>query len=242
VDDQILGAVNANMLASVRLARAAVLHMRANRWGRVCFIASATVRQPLRDLTLSNVARTGLWAWAKTAAQDLAEEGITVNLPCPGLHATDRLLERGTTGRTGDPGDFGKVVAFLCSQRRTSSTGSPWASTAARSWACCRSTWRRIGGRAASRRRVGPVREKAHHRDLTGMGIILWSSRVSLGSVDQGSGCVRLTPNPAGRDGGLRSFGGRGEVWSQFIALGTYGSICASVLVERRARYRLIHG
>jgi 3-oxoacyl-[acyl-carrier protein] reductase len=115
-DDQILAAINANMLASVRLARAAVPHMRAAGWGRVCFIASATVRQPLRDLALSNVSRTALWSWVKTAAQDLAEEGITVNLACPGLHATDRLLERGTTGRTGDPNDFGKVVAFLCSE------------------------------------------------------------------------------------------------------------------------------
>ena len=82
-DDQILAAINANMLASVRLARAAVPHMRAAGWGRVCFIASATVRQPLRDLALSNVSRTALWSWVKTAAQDLAEEGITVNLACP---------------------------------------------------------------------------------------------------------------------------------------------------------------
>src|ERR1700712_2569451 len=115
-DDQILAAVNANMLASVRLARAAVPHMREAGWGRGCFIASASVRQPLRDLALSNVSRTALWAWVKTAAQDLAEEGITVNLACPGLHATDRLLQRGTTGRTGNPDDFGKVVAFLCSE------------------------------------------------------------------------------------------------------------------------------
>jgi 3-oxoacyl-[acyl-carrier protein] reductase len=116
-DEQVLAAVNANMLASIRLARAAVSHMREHRWGRICFITSSSVRQPIRDLTLSNVARTGLWAWAKTAAQDLADEGITVNLACPGLHATDRLLERGTpSGRTGDPADFGKVVAFLCSE------------------------------------------------------------------------------------------------------------------------------
>ena len=118
VDDaQILEAVNANMLSAVRLARAAVPHMRAQGWGRVCFIASASVRQPIRDLALSNVSRTALWAWTKTAAQDLAEEGITVNLAAPGLHATDRLLERGVRGRTGDPEDFGKVVAFLCSEQ-----------------------------------------------------------------------------------------------------------------------------
>ena len=115
-DEQILAAVNANMLASVRLARAAVPHMRSQHWGRICFIASATVRQPLPDLALSNIARTGLWAWAKTASQDLAEDGITVNLALPGLHATDRLIERGTTGRTGNPSDFGKAIAFLCSE------------------------------------------------------------------------------------------------------------------------------
>jgi 3-oxoacyl-[acyl-carrier protein] reductase len=115
-DEQVLAAVNANLLSSVRLARAAVPHMRQRQWGRICFIASASVRQPIRDLTLSNIARTGLWAWTKTAAQDLADDGITVNLAAPGLHATDRLLERGVTGRTGDPADFGKVVAFLCSE------------------------------------------------------------------------------------------------------------------------------
>ncbi|MGQ0433708.1 MAG: SDR family oxidoreductase [Microthrixaceae bacterium] len=116
-DEQILDAVNANMLASVRLARAAVPHMRDQRWGRVCFIASASVRQPIRDLALSNVSRTALWAWTKTAAQDLAGDGITVNLVAPGLHKTDRLIERGVTGRAGEPADFGKVVAFLCSEQ-----------------------------------------------------------------------------------------------------------------------------
>lgn len=116
-DEQILAAINANMLASVRLARAAVPHMQQQQWGRVVFVASASVRQPIPDLALSNLSRTALWAWTKTAAQDLAEQGITVNLAAPGLHATDRLIERGVTGRTGDPADFGQVVAFLCSQQ-----------------------------------------------------------------------------------------------------------------------------
>ena len=118
-DDQILDAVNANMLASIRLARAAVPHMRQRHWGRICFISSASVRQPIPDLALSNTARTALWAWTKTAAQDLADDGITVNLAAPGLHATDRLIERGVTGRSGDPAHFGKVVAFLCSEPAT---------------------------------------------------------------------------------------------------------------------------
>lgn len=115
-DEQVLDAVNANMLASIRLARAAVPHMRAQQWGRIVFIASSTVRQPALDLALSNVARAGLWAWTKTAAQDLADDGITVNVAAPGSHATARLADVERTGRIGDPADFGKVVAFLCSE------------------------------------------------------------------------------------------------------------------------------
>ena len=44
-------------------------------WGRICCITSYSVVQPIPGLALSNMARTGLWAWAKTAAQDLAAAG-----------------------------------------------------------------------------------------------------------------------------------------------------------------------
>lgn len=118
-DDALLAAVDANLLSSVRLARAAVPHLRAGGWGRICFITSVSVRQPVPGLALSNTARAGLWAWAKTAASDLAPDGITVNLACPGSHATDRMTALGIgagSGPMGDPSDFGKVVAFLCSE------------------------------------------------------------------------------------------------------------------------------
>jgi 3-oxoacyl-[acyl-carrier protein] reductase len=115
-DDGILDAVNANLLTSIRLVRAAVPHMRAVGWGRICLITSYSVKQPIPALAYSNTARTGLWAWAKTAAQDLVGDGITLNLACPGPHATDRAKELGIGGRMGDPEDFGRVVAFLCSE------------------------------------------------------------------------------------------------------------------------------
>lgn len=118
-DDDLRRALEGNLLASVRLVRAAVPHLRAGGWGRICCITSVAVRQPLPGLSLSNTARAGLWGWAKTAAGDLFADGITLNLVCPGLHATDRVRElnaEDAAGPLGDPADFGKVVAFLCSE------------------------------------------------------------------------------------------------------------------------------
>lgn len=118
-DDGIRQAVEANFLSAVRLVRASVPSMRSRGWGRICCITSYSIVQALPGLALSNTARVGLWAWAKTAAADLAAEqsGITVNLACPGPHATERMrqLGGGGGGPMGDPADFGRVVAFLCS-------------------------------------------------------------------------------------------------------------------------------
>jgi 3-oxoacyl-[acyl-carrier protein] reductase len=118
-DDMLVAAVNANLLSAVRLTRHALPPMRRRGWGRICCITSYSVVQPVPTLALSNTARVGLWAWAKTAAQDLAAEGsgITLNLLCPGPHATDRMRELGGSGVMGDPADFGGVAAFLCSRQ-----------------------------------------------------------------------------------------------------------------------------
>ena len=117
-DEAISRAIGANLLTSVRLVRAAMPHLVEAGWGRICCITSATIVQPNPMLALSNMARTGLWAWLKTVAADVRSTGVTVNTACPGLHATDRMRELGLTGGDrpmGDPADFGKVVAFLCS-------------------------------------------------------------------------------------------------------------------------------
>ena len=118
-DARLQSALNANLLSAIRLTREAVPIMRGGGWGRFCYITSYSVVQPVPSLALSNTARTGLWAWVKTAAQDIAAEGrgITMNLLCPGPHATDRMRELGGTGPMGDPADFGSIAAILCSQQ-----------------------------------------------------------------------------------------------------------------------------
>jgi 3-oxoacyl-[acyl-carrier protein] reductase len=97
-------------------------------------IASTSVKQPIPNLALSNTARAGLWGWAKTAAADLFADGITLNLALPGYHATDRVLAVGAPPgiAIGDPADFGKVVAFLCSDPARFVSGSAVAVDGAR--------------------------------------------------------------------------------------------------------------
>lgn len=115
-DEQIAAAVNANLTTSVRLVREALPALRSGGAGRICCITSYSVKQPVPTLALSNLARTGLWAWVKTAARDIFPE-VTLNLVCPGPHATDRMVQLGGSDiPMGDPGDFGKIVAFLCSE------------------------------------------------------------------------------------------------------------------------------
>jgi 3-oxoacyl-[acyl-carrier protein] reductase len=116
-DDALQAALQANLLTSIRLVQAALPPMRVAGWGRICLITSRAVKEPIPTLALSNTARTGLWAWARTAAADLFPEGITLNLACPGTHDTERARQAGQLGGgpVGDPADFGKVVCFLCS-------------------------------------------------------------------------------------------------------------------------------
>jgi 3-oxoacyl-[acyl-carrier protein] reductase len=115
-DAALQAAIDANLLTSIRLVREALPHMRAAGWGRICLITSSAVKQPIPNLATSNTARAGLWGWAKTASQEVIDEGITVNLACPGLHRTQRVLDTGFSGPLGEPADFGRVVAFLCSE------------------------------------------------------------------------------------------------------------------------------
>ena len=127
-------ALQLNLLSMVALTKAFVPPMQERGWGRVVAVTSAAVRQPMDYLILSNTARSGLTAFLKTTATEVAGDGVTVNTVQPGVHATDRLTQHYDdldevarsvpTQRLGDPGDFGRIVAFLCSESARSITGA----------------------------------------------------------------------------------------------------------------------
>ena len=128
-------ALDLSLMSVVAMTKAAVPAMQAQGWGRVLAITSVSVRQPLDNLILSNTARAGVTGYLKTMANQVAADGVTVNSLQPGYHATNRLrqlygdgmadLESTTATRTvGDPADFGRIAAFLCSEHARFITGA----------------------------------------------------------------------------------------------------------------------
>ena len=119
--------------------------MQGRRWGRIIAMTSSSVRQPIDNLVMSNTMRAGLTGYLKTLSREVAADGVLVNSICTGMFMTDRLKElieiraraSGRSieaegrlleaeiplGRTGDPAEFGAVVAFLASERATFITG-----------------------------------------------------------------------------------------------------------------------
>lgn len=131
--DSYSDALRLNLLSTVSLCQHVVPQMRERRWGRVLAITSASVREPIDRLILSNTARAGVTGFLKTLAREVASDGVTVNSLQPGLHSTDRLtsLYGDTSGLSagipagflGDPDDFGRVAAFMCSEHTRFVTG-----------------------------------------------------------------------------------------------------------------------
>lgn len=72
-------------------------------YGRMVFLESQSVKQPLPVLALSNAFRAGVVGFAKSLALEVAPHGVTVNVIAPGSHDTpaiERVIEK-NRGRTG---------------------------------------------------------------------------------------------------------------------------------------------
>ena len=92
-DDQWNKALQGNLIAMKDSAQEVLGGMREKGWGRIVFITSVSVKQPIDSLILSNTARAGLTGYAKTLSAQVAEYGITVNMVLPGIHDTERVKE-----------------------------------------------------------------------------------------------------------------------------------------------------
>ena len=121
------------LMSAVRLAKAALPHLKESGRGRIVNITSISVRQPIGNILLSNAFRSAVTAMAKTLSAEVAQAGVTVNNLAPGTILTDRVrelyddfgaLERTIPmGRIGSAEEFGATCAFLCSTHAGYITG-----------------------------------------------------------------------------------------------------------------------
>lgn len=132
-------AVDLTLMSAIEVTRRLLPAMRAQRWGRVINVTSTSVKQPVNGLILSNSIRLAVVGWAKTLANEIGPDQVTVNNVCPGYTTTDRLDELAASvaarqgidaekvhenwaalvplQRLATPQEFANVVVFLASEQ-----------------------------------------------------------------------------------------------------------------------------
>jgi len=84
-------AFNQHLMAAQIILQAVLPGMRGSAYGRVINVISTSVKEPIRNLGVSNTVRGAVASWAKTLAGELGAAGITVNNVLPGYTKTQRL-------------------------------------------------------------------------------------------------------------------------------------------------------
>ncbi|MDJ0617631.1 MAG: SDR family oxidoreductase [Calothrix sp. MO_192.B10] len=133
------------LMSAIRLIKGVIPSMRERRWGRVINIATSAVEQPRGDLLISTTFRSGLAAFSRAIAADLAHHNVLIHTVCPGVIGTDAMLNlaknmantEGITvenaeekltfgipmGRMGEPEEIANLVTCLASDKLNYMTG-----------------------------------------------------------------------------------------------------------------------
>ena len=109
------------LMSAVRLVHAALPHLKRSGQGRIIFITSITVRQPIPNIVISNSLRGGVTGLAKTLSAELAPDGITVNCLAPNNILTDRIRQL-AAARGGNVEDQLKLMADASPMKRLGKT------------------------------------------------------------------------------------------------------------------------
>jgi 3-oxoacyl-[acyl-carrier protein] reductase len=99
----------------VEITQAFVPKMMAQNYGRIVYIESASVKQPLENLVLSNSLRVAVVGMVKTLSQEIGKSGVTLNILGPGSHNTpaiDRIYKK-KSEQTGSPFEEVKQKAIM---------------------------------------------------------------------------------------------------------------------------------
>jgi len=139
-------AIRMLLLSPIWFTKAILPSMVRRKRGRLIYLTSVSLKEPIPNLLLSNTVRLGVAGLVKSLATEFGQNGITANVVMPGYINTDRVndLARARAKKTGKqfrqilkeyagevpvrrlgtPEEVGEVVAFLASDAASYINGS----------------------------------------------------------------------------------------------------------------------
>jgi len=127
--------VSVNLTGTFLCCRVAVPHMLANGYGRIVNIASVAGKEGNPNASAYSASKAGVIALTKSLGKELAKSGITVNCVTPSAVRTamfdqmteehvQYMLSKIPMGRFGAAGEIAALVAWLCTEECSFSTGA----------------------------------------------------------------------------------------------------------------------
>jgi NAD(P)-dependent dehydrogenase (short-subunit alcohol dehydrogenase family) len=148
-DEDWQAAWDLNVMAPMRLMRAACPAMAERGWGRVVNVSSTAGKRPSSMMGEYSVAKAGELSLSRLYADRYAGSGVLVNAVAPGAVTSEMWMDEGgildqargeqsreealaslgakrPVGRLAEPEEIAAAIVFLCSERASYVAGAAW--------------------------------------------------------------------------------------------------------------------